>query len=78
MLIIRLKPIGRKYNKKYRLVAAPKRRHVKKLVNEYLGHYDPISKILTINNKEKLDTFIKNNIEISDTAQSILKKNNLL
>jgi small subunit ribosomal protein S16 len=73
MLIVRLKPFGKKRNRVYRLVAAQKHIHVSKKTVEDLGSYDPKTKVLKVN-KERLSYYQNLNVEFSDTAKAICKK----
>jgi small subunit ribosomal protein S16 len=77
MLIIRFKPQGRKYKKHYRIVVAKKTNHVSKKSVEDIGWYDPYNKNYSID-KERLDHYLKNNIQISESVNSLLKKNKMV
>ncbi len=75
MLTIRLQRTGRVHQPYYRIVVAEKTRHVSKKFKAILGNYNPRTKELIISDKTELDRCIGNNIEMSDTVKSILKKN---
>lgn len=77
MLIIRFKPLGRKRRKHYRIVVAQKHRHVSKLEVENLGWYNPYTKDISIN-KERLDYFVGNGVDISQSVRSLLIKQKML
>jgi small subunit ribosomal protein S16 len=73
MLIIRFQPTGRKHSKMYRVVVAEKARSVSKKVKEILGWYNPYTKESKLN-EERVAFFIDNNVEVSESANSLLKK----
>jgi small subunit ribosomal protein S16 len=77
MLIIRFQPTGRKHSKMYRVVVAEKTRSVSKKVKEILGWYNPYTKESKLN-EERVKFYIENNVEVSETAQSLLKKQGLI
>ena len=76
-LIIRFKPFGRTHAIKYRVVLAQKQRAVNKLHIEDLGHYDPKTKVAVLKT-ERLQELLNQNVEVSESAASLLKKNNLV
>jgi len=78
MLIIRLQRIGKRHAAQYRLVAAEKSRPVGKKVLKVLGNYHPVSKVLTVSDKESLQKYVDLNVEMSLTVASILKKNGIV
>lgn len=76
--IIRLFRFGRKHLPIYRLGVSPGYVHPsKKSAQDYIGSYDPKTKKLNVN-KNKLERYLKLNIELSSTVESILKKNKLI
>ena len=79
MLIIRFKPLGRRKSrgKKYRIVVAEKHKQVQKKFIESLGWYDPITKESSIK-KDRLTHYLDLNIEISESVQSLFKKQDLI
>lgn len=77
MLIVRLKPQGKKHNRQYRIVVADKSRHVSKKIIDSIGHYDPNSKIFKVN-QEKLSKLVANNVEMSDRVKLVFKQNNVV
>jgi ribosomal protein S16 len=76
-LVLRFAPVGRKHLKKYRIVVAQKFRSVNKLYIEVIGSYDPVSKAFTIK-EDRLKHYLDLNLEISQSLQSLLKKQNYL
>jgi small subunit ribosomal protein S16 len=77
MLTIRLQPKGRTHNIVYRIVVAQKAKAVSKKFHEILGTYNPKTKEAVIN-KERAMFYIENNIEMSESTQSLFKKHGLL
>lgn len=75
MLIIRLQRIGKKHSPQFRLVVAEKTRSVSKKFKEILGNYHPVTKKLTLKGEDVLKKYLDNNIQMSETAKSILVKN---
>jgi small subunit ribosomal protein S16 len=78
MLIIRLQRTGKRHAPSYRLVVAEKARSVSKKIQEVLGTYSPATKVLVLKQGNTLEIHLKNNIQMSETVASILKKNTLL
>ena len=78
MLIIRLQRTGKRHAPTYRLVVAEKQKSVSKKIHDIIGTYHPVSKQLVLKQGNKLETYLQNNIAKSETALSILKKNNLI
>lgn len=72
MLTIRLKPMGRKYRKSYRIVVAQKHKHTTKKSIEDLGWYNPYTKEKSIK-KDRIEYYKSLNIEMSDTVKFLLK-----
>lgn len=71
---IRLRRMGKKLNPFYRIVAIDSSRRSKGKPLEELGYYNPkIKKQLSIN-KERVDYWIKNGALVSETVNSLLKK----
>lgn len=77
MLIIRLKPLGRKHRKHYRIVVSQKQRSVSKQSVEDIGWYNPLTKVLSVK-KDRFDYYNNLNIEISATTRSLLLKNKII
>jgi len=73
MLIIRLKPMGRKYRKHFRIVVAEKHRSVSKKVHATLGWYNPYSKEHSIDQAE-VTKHLSHGAHMSDTVRSLFKK----
>ncbi len=75
-LSIKFCRFGKKRNPLYRLGVLPIYRHPgKKFVTEFLGWYNPKTKESSLN-KEKIEAYLSNNITLSDSVKSLLKKNN--
>ncbi|MBC7471653.1 MAG: 30S ribosomal protein S16 [candidate division SR1 bacterium] len=77
MLTIRFQPVGRKHSKMYRVVVAEKTRSVSKKVKENLGWYNPHTKESKLN-EDRIKFFVENNVEISESAFSLFKKQGLV
>ena len=73
MLTIRLARVGHKGQARFRIVAADKRRHVQAKFVEILGHYDPHSKELVVN-QEQLNKHLQNGAQPSSTVVKLLKR----
>jgi small subunit ribosomal protein S16 len=78
MLTIRLQRVGKIHSPFYRVVSAQKHRSVSKKFREVLATYDPKTKVLTVKDQEKIDFYLKNNVDMSDTVKSIFTKNKLI
>ncbi len=72
MLTIRLVRTGKKHQAYFRVVVADKRKAPGAKFIEILGNYDPHSKKLTIK-KEKLEQYMKNGAQPSNTLAKVLK-----
>ncbi len=77
MLTIRFKPLGRKHKKFYRIIVSKKQSHPTKGFIEILGWYNPYTKESSFV-KDRLDYYLKLNIEVSDSVKSLLKKQDLI
>lgn len=77
MLTIKLKPLGRKRHRVYRISVFKKTTHPTKGSVEDLGTYNPYTKALSVN-KDLLNKYIELNTEMSETVTGLLKKNNLI
>jgi small subunit ribosomal protein S16 len=77
MLTIRLYPMGRKHKRQYRVVLADKKYSVSKQYIENLGTYDPYTKATKLN-EERVKYWLSLNTEVSDTVNSIFKKQGIL
>lgn len=73
MLVIRLARTGKKKQAYFRIVVAEKQRAVSAKFVEILGNYNPHEKKLVIN-KEKLEEYLKNGAQPSNTLAKVLKK----
>lgn len=73
MLVIRLSRTGKKKQAYFRIVVAEKERAVGSKFIEILGNYNPHEKKFEIN-KEKLQEYLKNGAQPSNTLAKILKK----
>lgn len=72
MLTIRLVRTGKKHQAFFRIVVADKRKAPGAKFIEILGNYDPHAKKLTVN-KEKLEQYMKNGAQPSNTLAKVLK-----
>lgn len=77
MLVIRFQKIGKKNQKVMRLVLQDKRWKLQGKVIEILGFWNPYLKQGNFD-KEKIEFYLKNGAQISDTAKSILKKQKII
>lgn len=73
MLVIRLARTGKKKQAYFRVVVAEKERAVGAKFIEILGNYNPHEKKLEIN-KERLEKYLSNGAQPSNTLAIILKK----
>lgn len=73
MLVIRLARTGKKKQAFFRIVVADKRRAVGAKFVEILGNYNPHAKKLDLD-QEKLNEYMKNGAQPSNTLAKILKK----
>ncbi|MFC2062092.1 30S ribosomal protein S16 [Elusimicrobiota bacterium] len=72
---IRLKRTGRLKNPHYRVVAVDSRKRRDGKVLEYLGHYHPRDEFPNaIIKLERVDSWIKNGAQMSDTVKSLVNK----
>lgn len=72
MLTIRLVRTGKKHQAYFRVVVADKRKAPGAKFIEILGNYDPHAKKLTVK-KEKLEEYMKNGAQPSNTLAKVLK-----
>ncbi|MGI6152386.1 MAG: 30S ribosomal protein S16 [Christensenellaceae bacterium] len=70
---IRLKRIGSKKKPFYRVVVADERAPRDGRFIEEIGHYNPMTKDLTVDN-EKAQKWIGNGAQPTDTVRALLKK----
>ncbi len=78
MLIVRLRPIGRKNKKLYRIVVSEKTKHVTKGQKEILGWYDPATKETELK-VDRIKYYVEDlELDVSDRVKSILKKNSII
>jgi len=73
MLVIRLSRTGKKHQAYFRIAVADSRKTPTAKVVELLGNYDPHAKKLTVN-KERLDFYLKNGAQPSNSVAKLLKK----
>ncbi len=73
MLVIRLARTGKKKQAYFRIVVAEKQKAVGAKFVEILGNYNPHEKKIVIN-KEKLEQYLKNGAQPSNTLAKVLKK----
>lgn len=77
MLSIRLSRVGKKKAPIYRVVVMPKTRDPWAKTTEILGNYNPRTKVLTAP-AERIQHWIKNGAECSDTVWNILIDNKVV
>ena len=77
MLVIRLTRTGRKKRPHYRVVVAEKSAAVKGKFLEVLGHYDPRTKELVIDN-DRAKARLEAGAQPSETAEALLEKAGIL
>ncbi|MBB1522921.1 MAG: 30S ribosomal protein S16 [Clostridiales bacterium] len=71
MVKIRLKRVGKKGKPFYHVVVADSRRARDGKVIEKIGTYDPMTQPSTINiNLEKVETWVKNGAQATETAKN--------
>ncbi len=70
---IRLKRMGCKKNPFYRMVVADERAPRDGKFIEEVGYYNPLTKDMKVDN-EKVQVWIKNGAQPTDTVRSLLKK----
>lgn len=73
MLVIRFARTGKKKQAYFRIVVAEKQKSVSAKFIEILGNYNPHQKTFSIN-KEKLEKYLKNGAQPSNTLAKLLKK----
>lgn len=81
MVAIRFSRIGRNNINRFRLVAIPSTRGPQTPALEILGDYDPTAKDgekLQRIKKERLETWIKNGAQVSESATRLLRKEKFL
>lgn len=79
MLTIRLSRHGRKNLPAYKIIVQEKIRNPKTNYLEIIGHYDPRDTKNTLNlKKERLEHYLKNGAQPSDTIARLLKKAGLV
>lgn len=78
MIVLRLQKVGRKRSYTYRVVAADKRQSVKSgKVKEILGWWDPKKDQFSLK-KEKIEYWLKQGAQISDSCYNLLIKGGLI
>ena len=76
MLAIRLARFGAKKKPTYRVVVIDKERARNSRSVEVVGHYNPIAKPAEVHlDRERIDYWIKNGAQPSDTVTRLLKAN---
>lgn len=78
MLTIRLQRTGKKNFANFRVVVAEKSAHVSKKVQEILGNYNPHNKQLNLKNPERLNYWLAQNVNVSETVHNLLVEKGLL
>jgi len=76
MLAIRLARFGAKKKPTYRVVVIEKDRARNSRSVEVVGHYNPVAKPAQVElNRERIDYWLKNGAQPSDTVSRLLKTN---
>jgi small subunit ribosomal protein S16 len=76
MLAIRLARFGAKKKPTYRVVVIDKERARNSRSVEVVGHYNPVAKPAQVElNRERIEYWIKNGAQPSDTVTRLLKNN---
>ena len=76
MLMIRMARFGAKKKPTYRLVVIEKERARDSRAVEVVGHYNPVASPKTVSLKhDRIDYWIKNGAQPSDTVARLLKAN---
>jgi len=76
MLMIRLARFGAKKKPFYRVVVIEKERARNGRNLEVIGHYNPLTKPVKVTlQHERLDYWVKNGAQMSDTVQRLVKNN---
>ena len=78
MLTIRLQRTGKKNLANFRVVVAEKASHVSKKFHEILGSYNPHKKELNLKNSERLNYWLGQNINVSETVHNLLVEKGLI
>ena len=79
MVKIRLRRMGAKKNPYYRIVVADSRSPRDGRCIEEIGTYDPLTNPATVNvDAEKVQTWIKNGAQPTDTVRGLFKKAGIL
>jgi len=77
MIIIRLKPGGKKHQRRFRIVLTEKRRKLTGKVIKILGWYDPQRKEYSLE-KEEIKKYLDKGGQVSDTVYNLLVKEGIL
>jgi len=77
MIIIRLKPGGKKHQRRFRIVLTEKRRKLTGKIIKVLGWYDPQRKEYSLE-KEEIKKYLDKGAQISDTVYNLLVKERIL
>ena len=77
MIIIRLKPGGKKHQRRFRVVLTEKRRKLTGKVIKILGWYDPQRKEYSLE-KEEIKKYLDKGAQVSDTVYNLLVKEGIL
>lgn len=76
MLAIRLARFGAKKKPTYRVVVIDKERARNSRSVEVVGHYNPVANPAQVElNRERIDYWMKNGAQLSDTVSRLLKAN---
>lgn len=77
MLAIKLKPIGKKHQRSFRIVAAEKRSKLQGRFLEDLGWYNPSTDKYSLK-EERIKFFLENGSEPTDTVWNLLVKGGII
>lgn len=77
MLVIRLKPIGKKHQISYRVVVAERRSKLNGRFVEDLGFYNPQTKEFRLN-AERIKYWRDNGAQVSDTVYNLMVKDGVI
>lgn len=78
MLTIRLQRAGKKNKPEYRVILAEKTAAANKKFVEILGNYNPHSKVLNIRDKDRLNYWIQQRVEMSPTVNNLFVAQNII
>lgn len=77
MLVIRFQPVGKKHQKIFRIVLQERRNKLQGKIIAKLGWWDPRKKLGEFD-KERIDFYIKNGAQVSDSVWNLLINKNII